>query len=474
MESRESRDQIVGNLASNVEVSNSGNPGHCSLNFPAPCALSLQFTVSPSTGRLHAAHKRTAGPYTPLSIDREVLRAWAETLAAISHRSGGAIRVLLAAAASLLLILSPLSGAHAGAILAQETIWQAPQPAAVTAQAVYSVDITRGLELYGKNADERLPMGSTAKIATALAVIEYLDPDTEITIEPGDPVSDPTMYSNMGLQPGMVFTAEELLYGLLIPSGNDAATALARVIGSGLPGGENDPIAAFMDAVNTLAASLGATNTHFATPHGLEDGDEPHYTTARDLAVLTTHLLQDPLLAEIVATPQVTLTSRGDDTTELSLATTNKLLGVDESVIGVKTGSTEPAGGCLVIATSQGENTVVTVILGSDLEYGGETGYLVDARWDDIDLVLRGMNQDYEWVPLTDTGLLPGLEEELAAWEVELNSTGSIVVPVSEGDLRYRLELGPPADAETEVGHVLFFAGSTVVAELPVYQRAAT
>jgi D-alanyl-D-alanine carboxypeptidase (penicillin-binding protein 5/6) len=295
----------------------------------------------------------------------------------------------------------------------------------------------------------------------------------EITIEPGDPVSDPAVYSNMGLQPGMIFSVEELLYGLLIPSGNDAATALARVIGSELSGGNGDPIAAFMDAVNQHAASLGAANSHFSTPHGLE-GDGEHYTTARDLATLTTHLLRDPLLAEIVGTDQVTLTSRGDDATELSLATTNKLLGADDSVIGVKTGSTELAGGCLVIATTEGENIVVTVILGSDLEYGGETGYLVDARWDDIDTVLRGIDQDYDWVALDDTGLLSGLEDELAAWEVEMNSAGSLVVPVSQGDLRYRLELGPPAAPEAEAGHVLFFAGSTVVAELPVYQRART
>jgi len=376
----------------------------------------------------------------------------------------------LALLASLALILTPFAAPVPAD--AQETIWQAPQPAAVTAKAVYSIDTTRGLELYAKNPDERLAMGSTAKIATALTVIEYADPDMEVTITADDPVSDPAVYSNMGLQPGMVFTVEELLYGLLIPSGNDAANALARVIGGELPGGGDDPIAAFMNAVNQLVASLGATNSHFSTPHGLE-GDGPHYTTARDLATLTTHLLQNPLLAEIVGTDQVTLTSRGEDATELSLTTTNKLLGVDDAVIGVKTGSTELAGGCLVIATTEGENVVVTVILGSDLEYGGETGYLVDARWDDIDTVLRGIDQNYDWVRLDDPELLGGLRDELAAWDVELNSSGAIAVPVSQGDLRYRLELGPPAAPEAQVGRVLFFAGSTVVAELPVYQQAA-
>jgi len=175
-----------------------------------------------------------------------------------------------------------------------------------------------------------------------------------------------------------------------------------------------------------------------------------------------------------VSTDQVTLTSRGEDATELSVTTTNKLLGVNDQVIGVKTGSTELAGGCLVIATTEGENVIVTVILGSDLEYGGDTGYLVDERWNDIDTVLRGIDQNYDWIALDDLDVLGGLQDELAAWEVELESTGSIAVPVSQGDLRYRLELGPPAAAEAEVGHVLFFAGSTVVAELPVYQRAGT
>ncbi len=374
-----------------------------------------------------------------------------------------------ALAASFILTFTPLLAITPAA--AQETIWQAPQPAAVTAEAVYSVDTTQGLELYAKNPEERRARGSTAKIATALTVIEYLDPEMEITIDASDPVSDPTVYSNMGLQAGMVFTVEELLYGLLIPSGNDAAHAFARVIGSEMAAGDNDPIAVFMEVLNAYVASLGATNSHFSTPDGLE-GDGPHYTTARDLATLTTHLLRNSLLAEIVGTDQVTLTSRGEDATELSLTTTNKLLGVDNSVIGVKTGSTELAGGCLVIATTEGENVIVTVILGSDLEYGGDTGYLVDTRWDDIDTVLRGIDQEYDWVDLDDAGPLAGLRDELAAWEVELNGAGSIAVPVAQGDLRYRLELGPPAEPEAEAGRVLFFAGSTVVAELPVYQRA--
>ena len=354
---------------------------------------------------------------------------------------------------------------------ARETSWVAPQPTGVTARAVFSVDVTSNLELFALNPDERLAMGSTAKIATALTVIDHLSLDTEIEIDASDPVSDPLMYSNMGLQPGMVFTVEELLYGLLIRSANDAASAFARVIGSELDPSASDPRAVFVEEMNRTAAALGATNSHFSSPDGLE-GDGDHYTTARDLATLAAALLNVPILAEIVSTTDVTLTSRGDDETELYVVTTNKLLGVDDRVIGVKTGSTELAGGCLVIATTEGENTVITVILGSDLVYGGETGYLVDERWNDIDAILSEMDQDYRWTSIASEPALDGLSSELSAWNVALASSASIPAPVSAGDLRYRLELGPVGQPDSEVGRVLFFAGSTLVAERPVLQLA--
>ncbi len=356
--------------------------------------------------------------------------------------------------------------------LSQETGWSAPAPSGVTSRAVYSIDITSGVELYALNPDEPLAMGSTAKIATALTAVDHLALDEEIVIDASDPVSDPTMYSNMGLQPGMIFTVEELLFGLLIPSGNDAAHALARTIGEQLDPSAPDPVAVFIEEMNRTAAQLGATNSRFATPDGLE-GDGEHYTTARDLAILAAALLANPLLAEIVSTPDVTLVSRGDDASELYVMSTNKLLGVDDSVIGVKTGSTVAAGGCLVIATTEGDNTVITVVLGSDLVYGGETGYLVDERWNDIDTILREMDQDYRWTSLDESPGLAGLSAELAAWNVRLGSESAIPTPVDAGELRYRLELGPEGEPESEVGRVLFFAGSTLIAERSVLQQAS-
>jgi D-alanyl-D-alanine carboxypeptidase (penicillin-binding protein 5/6) len=365
---------------------------------------------------------------------------------------------------------------------AQDATWVAPQPPDVSAKSIFSIDITRGTELFVKNADDRRAMGSLAKIATALTIRD-INPDLkqEITIEKGDLVSDPLLYSNMGLQAGMVLSIQELLTGLLIPSANDAAAAMSRVLGADLPGGDVDPRQAFMDAVNQLAYQLGATRSHFATPDGLEPTGDlanvEHVTTARDLATLATHLMADPVLTDIVKQYQVTITPHNEDAEGLVLYSTNKELPGGElekpNVIGVKTGSTDLAGGCLVIASTQGENTVVSVVLGSDLEYGdtSEEGYKVDARWDDFEAIYSRFDTDYTWRAIDDE-TFPGLSDELSAWGVSLEASGAVVTPNADGDPRYRLELGPAGQPETEVGRVLFFAGSTVVAALPVYQNA--
>lgn len=384
----------------------------------------------------------------------------------LSSKIRRAVTSLLAIGYVVLPLLAPLS------TLAQEHDWSAPAPAGVSARAVFSVDTTSGLELYALNPDERLAMGSTAKIATALTTVNHLSLDTEIEIAASDPVSDPLMYSNMGLQPGMIFTVEELLYGLLIPSGNDAAAALARTIGEQLDPSAADPIGVFVEEMNRTAAELGAINSRFSTPDGLE-GSGDHYTTARDLSILAAALLQHPLLADIVRTPDVTLISRGEDATELYVMNTNRLLNVDNSAIGVKTGSTVAAGGCLVIATTEGENTIITVILGSDLVYGGETGYLVDERWNDIDAILAEMDRDYRWTSIDSIAGLEGLSSELSAWNVTLGDDATLAIPVNAGDLRYRLELGPAGEPDSEVGRVLFFAGSTLIAERSVLQQAS-
>lgn len=392
-------------------------------------------------------------------------------------------RARLALPFAPLIAIVPRFSHHASA---QDAAWVAPAPPEVTAASIYSLDITRGTELFVKNPDERRAMGSLAKIATALTVRKYAtDLDQVITIEESDLVPDPTQYSNMALKADMRLPVRDLLTGLLIPSANDAAAAFARVLGAGLPGGETNPQQAFMDAVNQLAYELGATSSHFATPDGLEPTGDlasvEHVTTARDLARLASHLLADDFLAGIVKTYQVEITPQNDDAEPLLLYNTNKELPEAEgdhkkrNVVGVKTGSTELAGGCLVIAATEGDNRVVTVVMGSALEYGTaeDEGYKLDSRWDDFDAIYAQTSDDYAWQPIDDS-VFPGLKAELDAWSVSLSAPGTVVLPKNGGDPRYRLELGAPVQPEAEAGRVLFFAGSTVVAALPVYQNAAT
>lgn len=351
-----------------------------------------------------------------------------------------------------------------------------PDPPSLSAQASYAVDADTGVELYARNADEPLPPGSTIKIATALVVVAHAELDDEVTIEASDEV-DPTIYSSVGVAAGETLTVEQLLYGMLLPSGSDAAKALARHVGAGLPGGDPDDAdasrAAFVEAMNDLAEERGLTDTRFANPTG-DDAPNQH-TTARELAVLATELLQDETLAEIVRTPVYDVLTEGRESRVLPTSNSNKLLQEDAAVVGVKTGSTPDAGACLVAARTYGEgNRVVAVVLGSTGVYGDEGTLVEDGRWDDMTALFAGLDEDYVWVSPAEPETLPGLAEEMAVWGVELGAGPSLPVPVGkDADLRYRLVLGPEADPGDEVGAARVFAGEAELGELPLYQAAA-
>jgi D-alanyl-D-alanine carboxypeptidase (penicillin-binding protein 5/6) len=347
---------------------------------------------------------------------------------------------------------------------------EAPAPPKITAASAIAVDIDADQVLYALAPDERRAPASTTKMATALVVRRHVEDleGTTVTVEEGDTVEPP--FSTMGLQAGDVLTVQDLLYGLLLPSGNDAAKALARLVGAQLPGGEADPIATFVQAMNDLCAELGAKNTTFVNPAG--EDQEGHLSTARDLAILAGALLDDPALAEIVRTPSIEVTYGGEAERRLTLENTNQLLG-ETGIIGVKTGSTDAAGGCLVVGAAYSErNRVVLVVLGSDLEYEGDAPEpSKDARFLDMLAMIQGLNEDYDWLAADDPEAVPGLREALAAWEVTMEDAADLVLPADQdGELTFKLRLGPAAKPGEEVGRVLFFAGSTQIAERPIYQ----
>jgi D-alanyl-D-alanine carboxypeptidase (penicillin-binding protein 5/6) len=346
-------------------------------------------------------------------------------------------------------------------------------PPRVTAQAVYAIDITAGVELLADNADERRAPASTTKVAAAIVVVDNVtNLEQPVTIEEADLAPVAPDESQLGLQIGDVLTVRQLLEGMMIQSGADTTYAAARIAGGILQqagASERDPVSAFIGAMNELVETLKLKNTHFVNPVGIDE--EGHYSSARDLASLAKEALAQPVLAEIMAQSSVQTVIEGPNRREVTLTNTNELLDGD-AIHGVKTGTTGEAGACLILAKwERGTNQIVTVVLGSEITYDDEGFIAEDKRWDDTNAVLRAVERNVRWVLPSDPEDVPGLREELAAWQVMLKSESSIVVPSDRlNSLRYSLQLGPAAKANTQVGHVVFFVGSEKIAELPVFQ----
>jgi D-alanyl-D-alanine carboxypeptidase len=285
-------------------------------------------------------------------------------------------------------------------------------------------------------------------------------------------VEDITRFSNMELRAGDTLTVSTLLYGMLIPSGNDGADALARHVGSQLSG-SSDPseaAAAFVAEMNAFAETLGLRNTRFTNPSGLDA--ETSYSTAHDLAILFGELMKDETLARIVAEPAYSFYSVGPENRQYQADSTNQRLN-QNGVIGGKTGSTGNAGGCVVLARNvEGSGgPVITAILGSDLAYDDNDKITTDVRWDDADRIFDAMDNQFAWTTPGSEGTVPGLTEELSIWGVQFRDPPAMPFPTgSEEPATYQLVLGPPAVADEQSGVVRFFFGDSKVGEIPVYQ----
>lgn len=204
--------------------------------------------------------------------------------------------------------------------------------------------------IWGKNEKEKRPMASTTKIMTAIVVLENSNLSDVVTISKK---AARTGGSRLKISAGDKITVNDLLYGLMLRSGNDAAVALAEHIGGNLEG--------FATIMNKKAKELGLKNTCFVTPHGLDN--ENHYTTAYELALLTDYALNNKAFAKIVNTKSTTISINGESR---NIYNTNELLGNLTGVNGVKTGFTNGAGRCLVTSCTRNNNQIITVVLGCD------------------------------------------------------------------------------------------------------------
>ena len=218
-----------------------------------------------------------------------------------------------------------------------------------SAKAAIVINGDTGEIIYAHNENEKLPMASTTKIMTALLLCEKGDLEKEITVTAEMLRVEG---SSMGLLAGDKVTLHDLLYGMMLASGNDAANVTAYTLGGTIDG--------FVKMMNEKAVELGLENTHFETPSGL-DGAE-HYTTAYDLARLAMYAMANEEFAKAASSKTATL-NYGNPPYKRTLSNHNKLLGSFDGAAGVKTGFTKKSGRCLVSAAKRDGKFVIAVTL---------------------------------------------------------------------------------------------------------------
>lgn len=335
------------------------------------------------------------------------------------------------------------------AILVAAVLFLPVHVEAISAEKGILVDGTTGRVLYEKNADEQSLIASTTKIMTALVVCQQCNVLDRVRIPPeAVGVEGSSMY----LREGEILTVQELLYGLMLHSGNDAAVALAIYCGGTVEG--------FAGLMNDKARALAMENTHFVNANGL---DAPgHYSTARDLAILTAYAMEDPVFAQTVSTRQVKCGER-------YLTNHNKLLWQVEGAEGVKTGYTKAAGRILVSSVKRNDRRLICVTINDPDD------------WRDHAALYREGFSDFQVERIVSRGQVLGSTEVVG-------SGGETVELIADRDFSYalrqeenvRIELPEhgfvyaPVTGGAEAGYAYALLGDRVIGRIPmVYGRTA-
>jgi len=318
-----------------------------------------------------------------------------------------------------------------------------------SAKACVIIDETSGRVLLEHNAHTPLPMASTTKVMTALLALEQGDLTAPVTCgRNAFGVPGTSIY----LSQGETLTLEQMLYGLMLASGNDAAVAIAEHIGGSVEG--------FCRMMTTRAGDLGCENTVFLTPHGLPK--EGHYTTARDLALIAREAMTHETFRTIVSTQRAKIPWEGRDYDRV-LNNKNKLLSTYEGATGIKTGYTKAAGRCLVFGAERSGMRIIGVVLNC-ADWFNEAVRLMDiafAEYESITLLKKG-----ESLRTLPVDVSYGMEVSVL---LTADLTGVIpknVFPDIEIDLPQSLEA--PVQAGQLVGEVRMLQGETVLCAVPL------
>ena len=301
-----------------------------------------------------------------------------------------------------------------------------------SAKAMCVIESSTNRILYAKNENEKRAMASTTKIMTAITAIESgVDLNTPFEISRKSVgISGTSIY----LKDGEQLTLRDLLYGLMLVSGNDASYAIGEYVGNG--------IEHFIDMMNWKAHQIGAFNTHFENTHGLDA--EGHYTSAYDLAIISSYALKNEIFKEIVSTKDIQITNT--DGKIRYFRNKNKLLNALDGAVGVKTGYTGDAGRCLVSAVERNGMQVVCVVLDCRPMFE-DSAELLEKSFKEYDLIDIAANIVYpesipvengskEYVPLSKIKscyypLKKGEKEKIS---VELNLPENVSAPIKKGD----------------------------------------
>jgi D-alanyl-D-alanine carboxypeptidase (penicillin-binding protein 5/6) len=336
-------------------------------------------------------------------------------------------------------------------LLLQVSYVQAIEPPVVTARAAILLDQATGRILFSKNAHEQLPMASTTKIMTAIIALESAKLDDVVTVSE---YAAHVEGSAVDLEAGEEKTMEELVYGLILRSGNDAATAIAEHM--------SGSVEKFAERMTNRARELGATQTRFMNPHGLHH--EEHYTTAYDFALISAHAMLIPKFHEISTTREKKISWPGREYERL-LRNQNKLLTLYPGADGIKTGWTTPSGRCFVGSATRDGWQLISVVLNAP------------QMWEDTTRLLDFGYEHYRWQKVVekDQPLKTAAVKKGVVDRITLVAGESAGMPLKENEqelLKYSFvmqePLTAPLKAGQRVGMLHIYFGQTVVKEVPL------
>lgn len=328
----------------------------------------------------------------------------------------------------------------------------------INARAAIIYDRSTKQIIWGKNEMEKRAMASTTKIMTAIVVLENANLDDVVTISKK---AAGTGGSRLKIRAEDKITVRDLLYGLMLRSGNDAAVALAEHVGESVEG--------FAGLMNKKAEQIGLKNTHFVTPHGLDD--ENHYTTAYELAILTDYALENSTFKKIVNTKSTQIRINENP---MNIYNTNELLGVLPGVDGIKTGFTNNAGRCLVTSCTREKNQIITVVLGCDTkkQRTSDSTKLIEYAYKNykrIDIEQMVKKEFENWKQINENRIYINKAKN-KKMELELGSIEKKVIPIKNNkqkDINFEINViynfEAPVDKNSKIGNIVIKNKDSVI-----------